>query len=286
MCYAIINVVVFVQPQWLGDTETSKGTGYFGLWKSCRLLQDGQDLLCEGRLDDFTSISTPAFRAATVFVATSVFVIFLCLCSFLLFFFVHSSTVFHICGWLQATNCEYEFFLHPLTRIHVLFSRCCEEEREIWFHFSQMTWTITTGPAATLQDMYFLSSSLARSLSLSLSLYRRLNYESLYVFSMHLHYEWVGAMWNDSIHFHFRTLPMTAKTGSEFLLLVGVYLPHNRCTDCQSVCLSLDVLTSGWQMDARFLASSLSSVYPPVSHSLNHSPSSPSWSKHSNRRSK
>ena len=106
MCYAIINVVVFVQPQWLGDTETSKGTGYFGLWKSCRLLQDGQDLLCEGRLDDFSSIATPAFRAATVFVGLSVVVICLCLASFLLFFFLHSSTVFHICGWLQAFNGE------------------------------------------------------------------------------------------------------------------------------------------------------------------------------------
>jgi len=83
MCYAIINAVVFVQPQWLGDTETSKGTGYFGLWKSCRLLQDGQDLICEGRLDDFGTIATPAFRAATVFVGLSLVVIFLCLASFL-----------------------------------------------------------------------------------------------------------------------------------------------------------------------------------------------------------
>lgn len=107
MCYAIINVVIFVQPQWLGDTESSKGTGYFGLWKSCRLLQDGQDLLCEGRLDDFSSIQSPAFRAATVFIGLSVVVIFLCLCSFLLFFFLHSSTVFHVCGWFQAANGEF-----------------------------------------------------------------------------------------------------------------------------------------------------------------------------------
>ena len=108
MCFAIINVVVFVQPQWLGDTETSKGTGYFGLWKSCRLLQDGQDLLCEGRLDDFSSIATPAFRAATVFVGLSVVIILLCLCSMILFFFLHSSTVFHICGWMQAACGEFE----------------------------------------------------------------------------------------------------------------------------------------------------------------------------------
>lgn len=36
MSFAIIDVIVLVQPQWLGDTEISRGTGYFGLWKSDR----------------------------------------------------------------------------------------------------------------------------------------------------------------------------------------------------------------------------------------------------------
>ncbi|XP_027195081.1 LHFPL tetraspan subfamily member 3 protein-like [Dermatophagoides pteronyssinus] len=103
LCFAIINMVVFVQPQWLGDTATSRGTGYFGLWRSCRLLQDGQDLICEGRLDDFSTIQTPAFRAATVFVGLSVFLSSLCVLSMVLFFFLHSSTVFHVCGWIQLS---------------------------------------------------------------------------------------------------------------------------------------------------------------------------------------
>lgn len=103
LCFAIINVVVFVQPQWLGDTTTSPGTGYFGLWRSCRLLQDGQDLICEGRLDDFGSIQTPAFKAATVFVGLSVCLSSLCVASLVLFFFMHSSTVFHVCGWMQLS---------------------------------------------------------------------------------------------------------------------------------------------------------------------------------------
>lgn len=108
-CFISIESNLYsIHNRWLGDTESSKGTGYFGLWKSCRLLQDGQDLLCEGRLDDFSSIPTPAFRAATIFIGLSVVLIFLCLCSFLLFFFLHSSTVFHICGWLQAFNGEYD----------------------------------------------------------------------------------------------------------------------------------------------------------------------------------
>ncbi|GIY58544.1 hypothetical protein CEXT_532801 [Caerostris extrusa] len=31
ICFAIINAVVFIQPQWIGDTPDSRGTGYFGL---------------------------------------------------------------------------------------------------------------------------------------------------------------------------------------------------------------------------------------------------------------
>lgn len=103
MSFAIINVIVFVQPQWLGDTELSRGTGYFGLWKSCRLLQDGQDLLCQGKLNDLTTIHTTAFKVSTIFVALSTIMILLCILTMLMFFFAHPCTVFQICGWLQFT---------------------------------------------------------------------------------------------------------------------------------------------------------------------------------------
>lgn len=101
MSFAIIDVIVFVQPQWLGDTELSRGTGYFGLWKSCRLLQDGQDLLCHGRLNDPSSIHITAFKISTLFVAISALMILICIVSMLAFFFAHPCTVFKLCGWLQ-----------------------------------------------------------------------------------------------------------------------------------------------------------------------------------------
>lgn len=101
---AIINVIVLVQPQWLGDTEISRGTGYFGLWKSCRLLQDGQDLLCSGKLNDLSSIQITAFRMSTIFALLSTLMIFLCIVAMLLFFFVHPCTVFQICGWLEFVS--------------------------------------------------------------------------------------------------------------------------------------------------------------------------------------
>jgi hypothetical protein len=102
-CFAIIDVVVFIQPQWIGDTVESKGTGYFGLWKHCSLVKSavGQEIICKGQLEDFSTILNPAFRSATVFVGLSVVIIVLCLCAMLFFFFFSPSTVFHICGWLQ-----------------------------------------------------------------------------------------------------------------------------------------------------------------------------------------
>lgn len=101
MSFAIINVIVLVQPQWLGDTELSRGTGYFGLWKSCRLLQDGQDLLCHGKLNDLSSIQITAFKVSTIFVAISALLTLFCILAMLMFFFAHPCTVFQVCGWLQ-----------------------------------------------------------------------------------------------------------------------------------------------------------------------------------------
>ena len=111
-CFAIIDVVVFIQPQWIGDTVESKGTGYFGLWKHCSLVQGGQEIICKGQLEDFSTILNPAFRAATIFVGLSVIIITLCLFAMLFFFFFSSSTVFHVCGWLQMCSgdlCEPDF---------------------------------------------------------------------------------------------------------------------------------------------------------------------------------
>lgn len=102
--FAIISVIVFIQPQWLGDTELSRGTGYFGLWKSCRLLQDGQDLLCNGKLNDLSTIPTTAFKVSTLFVGFSTLLILLCIITMLAFFFAHPCTVFQTCGWFQLTS--------------------------------------------------------------------------------------------------------------------------------------------------------------------------------------
>jgi hypothetical protein len=113
VCSAILNIVVFVSPHWVGDTDESKGPGNFGLWRFCTVLSssssdgnpdsafDGGSVVCIGDLTNFASILSPAFRAATVFVALSVIVIVLCVVAFLLFLPMRSHSVFEICGTMQ-----------------------------------------------------------------------------------------------------------------------------------------------------------------------------------------
>lgn len=96
ICLAIIEVVVFAQPQWLGDSKASPGTGYFGLFKYCMLMEESSgELQCYGGLDNFSSILNGKFKVATIFVGISVLIIFFCVLSLLLFFFVSPKRVYY-----------------------------------------------------------------------------------------------------------------------------------------------------------------------------------------------
>ena len=60
--------------------------------------QDGTEI-CRGRLDDFGTILSPAFRAATVFVGIAVIISIICIIAFVLFFmcrYISSITLFKV----------------------------------------------------------------------------------------------------------------------------------------------------------------------------------------------
>ncbi|XP_023946636.1 LHFPL tetraspan subfamily member 3 protein [Bicyclus anynana] len=101
ICYAIISVVAFVTPEWIGDLETEYPRK-FGLWQVCQ----ADDALeeCKGKLDEFMSINGFVFKVATVLVGAAVALALFTICAMLLFFFCQSTTVFHICGWLQLLS--------------------------------------------------------------------------------------------------------------------------------------------------------------------------------------
>ena len=70
--------------------------------------QDGTEI-CRGRLDDFGTILSPAFRAATVFVGISVIISIICIISFVLFFMCR----YHCIATINTS---------PLSVIHKYFS--------------------------------------------------------------------------------------------------------------------------------------------------------------------
>ncbi|XP_035676591.1 LHFPL tetraspan subfamily member 3 protein-like isoform X1 [Branchiostoma floridae] len=74
VCWAIMNIVVFVQPFWIGDSNTTPMSGYFGLFQYC-LGGATPTLTCSGRFDDFSSIPSDAFRASAFFVFFSILMV-------------------------------------------------------------------------------------------------------------------------------------------------------------------------------------------------------------------
>uniref|UniRef100_A0A8C6Q4K6 LHFPL tetraspan subfamily member 4 n=1 Tax=Nothobranchius furzeri TaxID=105023 RepID=A0A8C6Q4K6_NOTFU len=104
ICFAIVNVVVFIQPYWIGDSVKTTQTGYFGLFHYCVSKEPGagsRELYCAGSFSDFSSIPSGAFKAASVFVLLSMVLILSCIACMALFFFCNTSTVYKTCAWMQ-----------------------------------------------------------------------------------------------------------------------------------------------------------------------------------------
>uniref|UniRef100_UPI0037E90245 LHFPL tetraspan subfamily member 3 protein isoform X2 n=1 Tax=Semicossyphus pulcher TaxID=241346 RepID=UPI0037E90245 len=102
ICLAIISVVVFFQPYWIGDSISTPHAGYFGLFHYC--VGNGnsnRELLCQGSFSEFSSIPSGAFKAASFFVLMSMVLILSCIGCFALFFFCNTATVYKTCAWMQ-----------------------------------------------------------------------------------------------------------------------------------------------------------------------------------------
>ncbi len=109
-CFAIIMVVVFVQPYWIGDGPDALGTGYFGLYYGCISVSLRGDLQCHTNIFDFSQIASNTFlTVATIFVGIAVICTLLSILLMLLFLckVPATATVFEICGALQILTGKY-----------------------------------------------------------------------------------------------------------------------------------------------------------------------------------
>ncbi|XP_054481043.1 LHFPL tetraspan subfamily member 3 protein-like [Anoplopoma fimbria] len=106
--FAIVNVVCFIQPYWIGDGMDTPQAGYFGLFHYCIGNGLSRDLTCQGSFTEFSTIPSGAFKAASFFIGMSMVLVLTCIGCFALFFFCSTGTVYKICGWMQlAAESEY-----------------------------------------------------------------------------------------------------------------------------------------------------------------------------------
>ncbi|KAL4669741.1 hypothetical protein H8959_008295 [Pygathrix nigripes] len=104
ICFAIVNVVCFIQPYWIGDGVDTPQAGYFGLFHYCIGNGFSRELTCRGSFTDFSTLPSGAFKAASFFIGLSMMLIIACIVCFTLFFFCNTATVYKICAWLQLTS--------------------------------------------------------------------------------------------------------------------------------------------------------------------------------------
>ncbi|KAM5236426.1 LHFPL tetraspan subfamily member 3 protein [Ctenodactylus gundi] len=104
ICFAIVNVVCFIQPYWIGDGVDTPQAGYFGLFHYCIGNGFSRELTCRGSFTDFSTLPSGAFKAASFFIGLSMMLIIACIVCFTLFFFCNTATVYKICAWMQLTS--------------------------------------------------------------------------------------------------------------------------------------------------------------------------------------
>jgi hypothetical protein len=103
-CFAILNIFVFIQPQWIGDTLSSPRAGHFGLYSYCISTINDCEFDCKGIWLNFGSILNAPFAVATFFVGFSALLILICLLLFILFLFLRPRLVYFICAFIQIMS--------------------------------------------------------------------------------------------------------------------------------------------------------------------------------------
>ncbi|KAG5275029.1 hypothetical protein AALO_G00142770 [Alosa alosa] len=102
--FAVVTMVAFIQPYWIGDSVNTPQAGYFGLFHYCIGNALSGELTCKGSALDFGSIPSGAFKTAMFFVGISMLLVVASIGCFSLFFFFNSGSVYKICAWMQLAS--------------------------------------------------------------------------------------------------------------------------------------------------------------------------------------
>lgn len=107
--WCTMNVVVFKQPQWIGDTPESDGFGHHGVYAYCFPDNGKMRYVCSGSFADFNSIINGSYRATTFFVGVAALLMLISVAALLLFFCFKKTAVFYFVGVLELITAIFLF---------------------------------------------------------------------------------------------------------------------------------------------------------------------------------
>ncbi|KAK7101882.1 LHFPL tetraspan subfamily member 3 protein-like [Littorina saxatilis] len=131
--WCILNLVSFVQPQWIGDTYESKGYGHLGVFQHCHPDTLLGRYVCTGSFTDFDTILNDPFKACTFFVGVSALLMLIVVAALLLFFCFKKTAVFIFSGILQLFSAIFMFLacvIYPSGWNHPEVERICGEDAD------------------------------------------------------------------------------------------------------------------------------------------------------------
>lgn len=100
----IPNQSIYFFLEWVGDLDSDSG-GRLGLWKVCEKSELNDS--CIGRLEDILQLPSMPFQVATIFAGLAVCTAVLTIFCLVFMIFMKTTTVFHICGWVQILSGKY-----------------------------------------------------------------------------------------------------------------------------------------------------------------------------------
>ncbi|BFZ09017.1 hypothetical protein BsWGS_12056 [Bradybaena similaris] len=127
--WCILNIVCFIQPQWIGDTEESIGYGHAGVYAHCFPEPPRfQRYVCNGTFGDFDEILNDPFRASTFFCGVAALLMLICVAALLLFFCFKKTAVFVFGGILELITAVFLFLacvIYPAGWDHAEIVKIC-----------------------------------------------------------------------------------------------------------------------------------------------------------------
>ena len=105
LSFALIVIIVFLSPNWIGDTFESSNRGYFGLYSFCTRNFLTTGYTCIGSWNDYSTFpnETSIFKASSFFIGFACIISLISILTIPLGVLLKFERIFHFIAWLQCS---------------------------------------------------------------------------------------------------------------------------------------------------------------------------------------